>query len=188
LFQEGNIQKKYIAVVRGYIPQQGTIDHPVKEIKDRYIKRRKKQNNDPNIKLTIKPDGKPDIKRHPAVTKFKQLAAIELPFRVDKYPTSRYSLAELIPETGRRHQLRLHMKHLSHHIIGDTRYGKDIHNKFFLHQFNCSRLLLAAVEIKFTHPITRTDVVITAAPDGKFDGKFNGEFSLILQEFNWNLK
>ena len=179
LFQTGQIQKKYIAVVRGYIPEQGTIDHPVKEIKDRYIKRRKKNNNDSNIKLTIKPD----IKRFPAVTEFKQLATIELPFSVDKYPTSRYSLAELMPKTGRRHQLRLHMKHLSHHMIGDTRYGKDVHNKFFLNQFNCRRLLLAAVEMKFIHPITGTDVVITAAPDGRFDG----EFSLILQKFNWNI-
>jgi tRNA pseudouridine65 synthase len=171
LFKEGNIQKKYIAVVRGYIPEKGTIDHPVKEIKDRYIKRRANQKNDP------------DIKKYPAITDFKQLAKIEIPVSVDKYLTSRYSLAELIPKTGRRHQLRLHMKHLSHPIIGDTRYGKDVHNKFFLNQFNCSRLLLAAVEIKFTHPITGTDVVITAAPDGKFDR----EFSLILQQFNWNI-
>ena len=151
------------------------------------IKRRKKQNDDPNIKLTIKPAIKPDIKRYPAVTEFKQLATIELPFSVDKYPPSRYSLAELIPKTGRRHQLRLHMKHLSHHMIGDTRYGKDVHNKFFLNQFNCRRLLLAAVEMKFIHPITGTDVVITAAPDGKFDGKFDREFSSIIQQFNWTL-
>jgi tRNA pseudouridine65 synthase len=182
LFQAGQIQKKYIAVVRGYIPKHGTVDHPVKEIKDRYIKRRARQKDEPNIK--------PDIKIYPAVTDFKQLAKIELPFAVDKYPTSRYSLVELIPKTGRRHQLRRHMKHLSHPIIGDTRYGKDIHNKFFLNQFHCKRLLLAAVEMKFIHPMTGTDVVITAAPDrkfdGKYDGKFDGEFSLILQQFNWN--
>jgi tRNA pseudouridine65 synthase len=97
---------------------------------------------------------------------------------VDKYPTSRYSLVELIPKTGRRHQLRRHMKHLSHPIIGDTRYGKDVHNKFFLSQFNCKRLLLAAVEMTFIHPMTGADVVIKAAPDG--------EFSSILQKFNWN--
>ncbi len=174
LFQAGQIQKKYIAVVRGYIPERGTVDHPLKEIKDRYIKRRARQKDKPYIK--------PEIKTYPAVTDFKQLAKIELPFAVDKYPTSRYSLVELIPKTGRRHQLRRHMKHLSHPIIGDTRYGKDIHNKFFLNQFHCKRLLLAAVEMKFIHPMTGADVVITAAPDGKFDG----EFSLILQQFNWN--
>jgi tRNA pseudouridine65 synthase len=170
LFQAGQIQKKYIAVVRGYIPEQGTVDHPLKEIKDRYIKRQTRQKNDPNIK--------PDIKIYPAVTNYKQLAKIELPFTVDKYPTSRYSLVELIPKTGRRHQLRRHMKHLSHPIIGDTRYGKDVHNKFFLSQFNCKRLLLAAVEMTFIHPMTGADVVIKAAPDG--------EFSSILQKFNWN--
>ena len=170
LFQAGQIHKKYIAVVRGYIPEQGTVDHPLKEIKDRYIKRQTRQKNDPNIK--------PDIKTYPAVTNYKQLAKIELPFTVDKYPTSRYSLVELIPKTGRRHQLRRHMKHLSHPIIGDTRYGKDIHNKFFLNQFHCKRLLLAAVEMTFIHPMTGADVVIKAAPDG--------EFSSILQKFNWN--
>ncbi len=162
LFQTHQIRKKYLAVVRGYIPKQGTINHPVKEVKDRYIRRQTKQEN----------------KTYPAVTDFKRLATIELPFAIDKYPTSRYSLAELIPKTGRRHQLRRHMKHLSHPIIGDTRYGKDIHNKFFFNQFHCKRLLLAAIEIMFIHPMTGTDIYITAALDG--------EFSSIIQQFNWN--
>ncbi len=167
LFQNGQILKKYIAVVRGYIPEQGTVDHPVKEIKDRYIKRRARLKNDPHIKT------------YPAVTDFKRLAKIELPFAVDKYPTTRYSLAELIPKTGRRHQLRRHMKHLSHPIIGDTRYGKDVHNKFFVNRFNCKGLLLAAVEMNFTHPETGSDVLITATPDRAL--------TLILKQFNWNI-
>lgn len=167
LFQTGQVQKKYIAVVRGYIPEKGTVDHPVKKIKDQYIRHQIKQKDDSNEKI------------YPAVTVFKQLAKIKLPFAVDKYPSSRYSLAELIPKTGRRHQLRRHMKHLSHPIIGDTRYGKDVHNKFFVNQFNCKGLLLAAVEMHFIHPETGTDVLITAAP--------NQTFSLILKQFNWNI-
>ncbi|MCD6586442.1 MAG: pseudouridylate synthase [Desulfobacteraceae bacterium] len=163
LFQTGQVRKKYIAVVRGYIPEQGTIDHPLKEIKDRYIRRKKDFTE----------------KTYPAITKFNRLATIELPFAVDKYPTSRYSLAELSPKTGRRHQLRRHMKHLSHPIIGDTRHGKDVHNKFFLNQFNCKRLLLAAVEMGFTHPKTGIDVLITASP--------NRAFTLILERFNWKI-
>ena len=121
------------------LPGQGTIDHPVKKIKDRYIR----QKIDP------------DKNSSPAVTDYKCLGKIELPVSVDKYPTSRYSLAELSPKTGRRHQLRQHMKHLSHPIIGDTRYGKDIHNKFFLTRFNCKGLLPAAVELHFLHPKNR---------------------------------
>lgn len=163
LFQTGQVRKKYIAVVRGYIPEQGTVDHPLKEIKDRYIRR------------------KSDLieKTYPAVTDYKRLSIIKLPFAVDKYPTSRYSLAELIPKTGRRHQLRRHMKHLSHPIIGDSRYGKDVHNKFFITQFNCRGLLLAAVELSFIHPETGMDVIIIAAPSPDFD--------LILKEFDWQI-
>ena len=164
LFQTGQVRKKYIAVVRGYIPEQGIINHPVKKIKDRYIRRQSKQKN----------------KIYQAVTNFKRLAKIELPVSVDKYPTSRYSLAELSPKTGRRHQLRQHMKHLSHPIIGDTRYGKDVHNKFFVTRFNCKGLLLAAIKMHFLHPETGADIMITATPDRNF--------SLILNQFNWNIK
>lgn len=163
LFQTGQVWKKYIAVVRGYVPEQGTIDHPLKEVKDRYVRRR----ND----LTEK--------TYPAVTDFKRLAAVEIPFAVDKYPTSRYSLAALFPKTGRRHQLRRHMTHISHPIIGDTRYGKDVHNKFFITQFHCKSLLLAALELAFIHPETGADMLLTATP--------NPDFDLIIKEFNWQI-
>jgi tRNA pseudouridine65 synthase len=163
LLQTGLVLKTYIAVVRGYIPETGTINHPLKEIKDRYVRRR----ND-----LIE-------KTYPAVTDFRRLATIELPYAVDKYPTSRYSLVKLIPKTGRRHQLRRHMKHLSHPIIGDSRYGKDIHNKFFITTFNCSGMLLAAVKLAFIHPVTGADLLITAQP--------NPDFDLILQKFSWQV-
>jgi len=163
LFQSGHVSKAYLAVVRGYLPDSGRIDHPVKKIKDRYLR----QPTDP------------DKTSYPAVTEFKCLAKTELPFCVDKYFTSRYSLAKLFPKTGRRHQLRQHMKHLSHPIIGDTRYGKSIHNHFFKNQFHCSRLLLAAVELQLIHPETGKEVSISATPDTAF--------SLILNQFGWKI-
>lgn len=166
LYKTGQIRKKYIAVVRGFIPERGTIDHPVKEVKDRYLRPK----NQP---------GNQAAKIFAAITDYRQLAKIELPFAVDKYNTARYSLAALYPKTGRRHQLRLHMKHISHHIIGDTKYGKDVHNKFFVGQFNCKGLLLSAVKLSFVHPVTKADVTITAPP--------NTSISLIIKQFNWNI-
>lgn len=167
LFKIGQIRKKYIAIVRGYIPEKGAIDHPVKEVKDRYLRKHKNQ-----------PDDQP-VKTFSAQTDYQQLAKIELPFAVDKYNTARYSLVALYPKTGRRHQLRYHMKHISHHIIGDTKYGKDVHNKFFVHQFNAKGLLLSAVKLTFTHPITRKDVTITAS--------LSESVSKIIKQFNWNI-
>ena len=167
LFQAGLISKKYLAVVRGYIPEKGTIVHPVKEIRDRFLCRK---------------DGhavQPVEKRQDAVTGYLRLATVELPVWVDKYPATRYSLAALYPETGRRHQLRQHMKHISHPIIGDTKYGKDVHNKFFAREFNCRGLLLSAVELNFTHPVTGKTVTIQAPP--------HSDFALILNRFNWNI-
>ena len=165
LFQAGLISKKYLAVVRGYIPEKGTINHPVKEIRDRFFCQKK--------------DGQAAGKKPDAVTGYLRLATVELPVSVDKYPAARYSLAALYPETGRRHQLRQHMKHISHPIIGDTKYGKDVHNKFFAGEFNCRGLLLSAVELNFSHPVTGKTVTIQAP--------LHPDFALILNRFNWNI-
>jgi tRNA pseudouridine65 synthase len=163
LFCAGTITKKYLAVLRGYLPDAGVTDHPVKEVRDRFLDRHDRD----------------EIKRYPAMTEFKCLAKIELPVFVDKYPQTRYSLAELFPKTGRRHQLRQHMKHLSHPIVGDTRYGKSAHNRFFHTRYHCKRLLLAAVELRFIHPETGADIIISADP--------GPDFAIILKEFGWNL-
>ena len=65
----------------------------------------------------------------PALTRYRRLATVELPVAVDTYATSRYALLHLMPETGRRHQLRRHLKHIAHPIIGDATYGKGRHNR-----------------------------------------------------------
>jgi tRNA pseudouridine65 synthase len=102
------------------------------------------------------------------VTQYQRLGTLELPYCVDRYPSSRYSLVELRPKTGRKHQLRKHLKHLSHPIIGDPKYGKSKHNQFFKTHFDCSRLLLAATELHFTHPITGESILINTPVDGVF--------------------
>jgi tRNA pseudouridine65 synthase len=76
-----------------------------------------------------------------AVTHFRRLASFE-----------RYALMEVRPQTGRRHQIRRHFKHLSHPLIGDVRYGKGEHNRLFRERFGLYRLALHALELSFEHP------------------------------------
>ncbi len=151
LFRSDAIVKKYFAFVRGYTEESGEIDNPLRKIIDKYGK----------------PVRKAEEKQE-AVTLYRSLARIELPVSVDRYPNSRYSLLELTPKTGRRHQLRRHMKHISHPIIGDPKYGKSVHNNYFKEHLACPRLLLAAVSLEFTHPYSNENVKITAEPKGSF--------------------
>jgi tRNA pseudouridine65 synthase len=92
-----------------------------------------------------------DGPRVPAVTAFRRLATFE-----------RYALVEVRPRTGRRHQIRRHLKHLSHPLIGDVRYGKGEHNRLFRERFGLRRLALHALELAFEHPGTGEAVRIVA--------------------------
>lgn len=151
-FTAGQVQKTYLAVVRGRIPEQGVIDHPLTEELD---------------KLT---DAQADQHKpaQPAVSHYRRLMNFELPYAVDRYPTSRYSLVELCPKTGRKHQLRRHLKHISHHLIGDTTHGNGKHNRFFREQFACQRLLLHAASLECLHPHSQTALKLDASPPEDF--------------------
>lgn len=151
-FEAHRIQKTYHAIVRGYIAEAGIINHPIKPTAD------------------FKSDKQRVTKKEAqeAVTEFKRLGRLEVPYEVDRFPSSRYSLVELAPKTGRKHQLRKHLKHLSHPIIGDPKYGKSIHNRFFQNHFDCHRLLLAATALRFIHPISEEEITIQAEVDGIF--------------------
>ncbi len=151
-FRTGQIIKKYLAVVRGYTEESAIIDHPLREIYDGIVNPRKKE----------------DLELESAVTEYRRLDQVELPYQVNRFPTSRYSLVEIIPHTGRRRQIRRHMKHISHPIIGDVKYGKGEYNRFFREHFDCHRLLLAAVEISFTHPWNNERLIIRAPLDSIF--------------------
>jgi tRNA pseudouridine65 synthase len=135
-FERGEVEKRYIAVVRGHPPESGDIDHPLTRMADEHA----------GIAASAA--------TQPAQTRFRRLATVELPYRVDCYPTSRYALVELQPLTGRWHQLRRHMKHIAHPIIGDATHGKGRHNRLFQELFGRSRLLLAATEMRLVHPVS----------------------------------
>ncbi len=129
-------RKTYLAIVRGWPAETGEIDHPLAAVQDEYAP---------------SPDTGPKASR----TLFRRLETVELPHRVDRYPTSRYSLLELRPDTGRRHQLRRHLAHVSHPIIGDSTYGKGRHNRLFAELFGVQRLLLACVRARVRSPSQR---------------------------------
>jgi tRNA pseudouridine65 synthase len=152
-FLSREVVKTYVAVVRGHPPDAGTIDHPLARRRDDY-----------ELPLPTDPSAEPQ----PAVTHYRRLAVAELPYPVDRYRSSRYALLELQPETGRRHQIRRHLKHASHPVIGDSTYGKGRHNRLFAHLFASDRLLLACVELRLTHPATGRHLALSAPPADDF--------------------
>lgn len=160
-FERQEVIKTYLAVVRGHPPEAGRIDHALSRRRDdaEWIGERSTD------------------EAQPAVTDFRRLATCELPHQVDRYPTSRYALVELTPHTGRRHQLRRHLKHIAHPIIGDATFGKGRHNRLFQQLFGCHRMLLACVRMQLRHPVDGRILDLCAPPDG--------EFAAVLAALGW---
>lgn len=156
--------KQYLAVCRGYCPEEGTIDYPLPPVAD--FKHQRKR-------------PKSELPRQAAVTLFRRLGTVELPFAVDRYPSSRYSLVEVEIKTGRRHQIRRHFKHIHHPLIGCPKYGKSSHNRFFAERFDCGRLLLHAYKLVLQHPVTGEPLSMIAKPQGCF--------LALIERFNWQL-
>lgn len=145
-FTAQRVEKTYLAVVRGWTEDRGEIDHPLIDGPER------SREGDPQA-------ASPE---RPALTSYRTLTRTELPFALGPHPTSRYSLLELQPKTGRRHQLRRHCKHIFHPLIGDTRYGEGRHNRLFREQFGCYRLLLHARSLRLRHPWTGAELCFCA--------------------------
>ncbi|AUD01828.1 pseudouridine synthase [Spirosoma pollinicola] len=154
-FMDGLVHKTYLAIVRGYTPDEQAIDYPL----------RKDDGNGGGAasRLGVLQD---------AFTHLKTLQRTEIALPFGKHPTSRYSLVELTPTTGRMHQLRKHMAHILHPIIGDRPHGCNKQNKLFKERFEMNTMLLHAQQLTFTHPITQ-EVITIKAP-------FQSEFERIL--------
>ena len=135
LFITNQIQKTYYALVRGFCEPKGIIDTPVK-----------------NPDTGIYKD---------ALTIYKRISQIELSIPVVPYSSSRYSILELQPKTGRMHQLRKHMNKIAHPIIGDHKYGNRHHNQMFESEFGLDYLFLHAYLLEFKHPFTDEKIKIT---------------------------
>jgi tRNA pseudouridine65 synthase len=155
------VAKTYLAVVRGHPPDEGEIDHP--------LRRRPDETEDAGRSGSTEP--------REAKTRYRRLAIAELPHRVDRYPTSRYALVELHPLTGRSHQLRRHLAHIAHPVIGDSTFGSGRHNRLFRSLLGCHRLLLACVELRLPHPATGGPLTLVAP--------VSGEFAQVLRQLGW---
>ncbi len=138
------VEKHYIALVRGWTEPAGRIDWPLRD--------------DARIRA-----GR--IAVRDARTDYARLASVELPVAIETYPTSRYSLVHLMPRTGRTRQLRRHMAHIAHPIIGDANYGRGRHNRWFRDHLGCGRLLLHAFRLTLSHPRTAAPLSIFAPLD-----------------------
>lgn len=151
LFNSNTIKKSYLAIVRGFVDEVLEITTPVKN---------------------------PDTKVYKdAATFCKPLQKIELNIAVHPYKFSRYSLVELTPQTGRMHQLRIHMNKISRPIVGDYKYGDRFHNRMFENEFACNNIFLHANSIQFTHPISNTDLFLKAP--------LPNDWNKIIKLFKW---
>ncbi len=145
-FMSRVVEKDYLAVCRGWPEPDFTIDHPL--------------DGGP---------GKPQKK--PAITRFTRLATGELPLPSAGFETSRYALLRCQPETGRFRQIRRHLKHGFHHLIGDTSHGDGRHNRNFRMQ-GVHRMLLHASRLAFLHPLSGERIQVRAPLDAEFRKAF----------------
>lgn len=136
------VEKDYWAVCRGWPEVEFTVDYAL--------------------------DGGPGKPlKKPAVTRFQRLATTELDFAAGGFERSRYAWLCAQPHTGRFRQIRRHLKHLSHHLIGDTSHGDGRHNRHF-RMLGIHRMLLHARRLAFVHPHTAQRLEMLAPVDAEF--------------------
>ncbi len=150
LMESGAVQKRYLAIVRGYFTDEINLNHPL-----------------------INEAGK----IQEAETLFRGLKTTEIELSLGKFPTSRYSLIEAFPRTGRMHQIRRHLDHLRHPIIGDRPWGCNKQNKLFLEKWNMNTMMLHAESLVLPHPVSGEIMTLRA--------DFPGEFERMLKELKF---
>lgn len=160
-FELHQIEKTYLALVRGNMHEAARLDYALKVELDDVADKKARKDKPPQD----------------AVTDYAPLLNTEIPFSSGRYPTSRFCLIKLTPQTGRKHQLRRHMAHLRHPIIGDTTHGDGKQNKFFRSHFEINRLWLIAKSIRFTHPVTQQLMHI--------ETELEQEWLTIFEQFGW---
>jgi tRNA pseudouridine65 synthase len=147
MFEGGQMRKDYLALVRGWPAQDaGLIDHPLAR--------------DPELPSA----GQAMLQ---AQTAWRVLDRDEWPIATDsRHLTTRVALLALEPQQGRRHQIRRHLKHIAHPILGDATHGKGPVNRAVAEHLGTNRLWLHARTLAFRHPLTGQALNLTAAPTG----------------------
>jgi tRNA pseudouridine65 synthase len=152
-FMGRGVHKQYLAVVRGWPePAEALVDYAL-------------------------PGSRETGPRREARTRYRRLATVEVPIELGRYPQQRYALVLAEPETGRFRQIRKHMAHLHHPVIGDSQHGRGDHNRLYKQHFGCHRMLLHAWRLRFAHPVHGTAMEVEAPLDEAFAG--------LLERFGW---
>ena len=150
LFANNLVSKKYLARVRGHTPDAEEVNYPLR-----------KENG----------------VLQEAVTFYRTLKRAEIDVALGAHSTSRYSLVEASPQTGRMHQLRKHFAHINHPIIGDRPHGCNKQNKLFKETWDMTTMLLHASELSFKHPLTERDINVEA--------RTQEEFKRVMEVMGW---
>ena len=154
-FMARAVHKQYLVVVRGWPePAEGVIDYPL-------------------------PGSRETGPRREARTRYRRLATVEVPIALGRYPQQRYALLLAEPESGRFRQIRKHLAHIHHPVIGDCQHGRGDHNRLYKQHFGCHRMLLHAWRLRFAHPVTGAAMEIEAPLDDVYVG--------LLRRFGWAL-
>jgi tRNA pseudouridine65 synthase len=162
-FRERRVAKRYAAIVRGHVDSPFDVDYPLGAVRDRHAR----SGDEPKD----------------AVTRVSPIGQSEIGVPVGRYQTARYTLAVLSPLTGRRHQLRRHMKHVFHPIIGDRKYGDRDHNRF-LEAEGFRRLALCSIGLEIEG--LETDFCYSTTPDQEWlamAGLLGLDFSLLPKSY-----
>lgn len=150
-FMNDEVDKRYLAIVRGHTPDAQEIDHPLR-----------KENG------TLQD----------AFTSYTTLRRTELDVPFGAHATSRYSLIVVKPTTGRMHQIRKHMAHIFHPIIGDRTHGCNKQNRLFKERWGMTTMLLHAAQLQFRHPVSG-DTINVSAP-------LRAQFSEVMALMEWD--
>ena len=150
-FADNLVSKKYFAILRGHTPDTGEIDYPLRKENGAFQE---------------------------AFTSYHTLKRTELDVPFGKHATSRYSLIEATPKTGRMHQLRKHFAHIFHPIIGDRTHGCNKQNKLFKEKWDMTTMLLHASQLTFDHPGSGGTISI--------DAPLQPEFIRVMELMGWS--
>jgi len=152
-FMGREVHKQYLAVVRGWPePAEDLVDYPL-------------------------PGSRETGPRREARTRYRRLATVEVPIALGRYPQQRYALVLAEPETGRFRQIRKHMAHIHHPVIGDCQHGRGDHNRLYKQHFGCHRMLLHAWRLHFAHPASGARMLLEAP--------FDAAYEALLARFHW---
>ena len=155
-FMSRAVRKQYLAVVRGWPEAEDVIDYAL-------------------------PGSRETGPRREARTRYRRVATVEVPIALGRYPQQRYALVLAEPESGRFRQIRKHMAHIHHPVIGDCQHGRGDHNRLYKQYFACHRMLLHAWQLRLAHPVDHTPLALAAPLDepftarlARFGGSTNG--------------